>query len=84
MVELIYNTNNCAWTGTGVKSIITFLTDEDNWGVDEDLILPRAYQGSSGLGTPNPGKPQGLAAVRVRLLVSLVCRILLTSNNYSG
>ncbi|PMD16939.1 hypothetical protein NA56DRAFT_282629 [Hyaloscypha hepaticicola] len=83
-VELIYNTNNCAWTGTGVKSIVNWLTNADNWGVAQDNIIPRPYQGSSGLGTPNPGQPQGLAVVRVRLLASLVCRILLTSNNYSG
>lgn len=81
---MIYNTNNCAWTGTGVKSVIAWLMDVGTWGVNYDNIIPRPYQGSSGLGIPNPGKPQGLAVVRVRLRASLVCRILLTSNNYSG
>lgn len=82
MAELIYNTNNCAWTGTGVKSVKTWLTNDGN--VDEPNIRGRPYHGSSGLGIPNVDKPQGLAVVRVRLLASLVCRILLTSNNYSG
>ncbi|KFZ25035.1 hypothetical protein V502_00489 [Pseudogymnoascus sp. VKM F-4520 (FW-2644)] len=62
-VELIYNTNNCVWTGTGVRSVMTWLTS-DNWGVDLENISPRPYQGSSGLRTPNPGQPQGLAVVR--------------------
>lgn len=84
MVELIYNTNDCEWTGTGVKSVMTWLMDKGIWGVEEANIQPRPYRGSSGLGTPSPGQPQGLAVVRVRLLASLVCRILLTSNYYSG
>ncbi|OBT40126.1 hypothetical protein VE00_09954 [Pseudogymnoascus sp. WSF 3629] len=64
MVELIHNTNDCAWTGTGVKSVISWLMDEGIWGVRYNNILPRPYQGSSGLGIPNPGQPQGLAVVR--------------------
>ncbi|KAH8688690.1 hypothetical protein BGW36DRAFT_412670 [Talaromyces proteolyticus] len=63
-VELIYNTNNCAWTSTGVQSIVTWLTNKENWGVERDNILGRPYQGSSGVGTPNTGQPQGLAVVR--------------------
>lgn len=75
MIELIHNENNCAWTGTGVKSIVTWLMN--NW-VDEGgmgSIVGRKYRGSSGLGTPNPGQPQGLAVVRVSLLASLARRI---------
>ncbi|KFY95281.1 hypothetical protein V498_03436 [Pseudogymnoascus sp. VKM F-4517 (FW-2822)] len=64
MVELIYNTNDCEWTGTGVKSVMTWLMDKGIWGVEEANIQPRAYRGSSGLGTPSPGQPQGLAVVR--------------------
>jgi hypothetical protein len=82
MIELIYNTNNCAWTGTGVQSIVTWLMDD--WMMGRGGVEQRPYRGSSGLGTPNPGQPQGLAIVRVSLLASLARRILLTSNNYSG
>jgi hypothetical protein len=81
---LIYNLYDCVWTDTGVRSIVTWLTNADNWGVAQGKIFPRSYQGNAGAGEPNPGQPKGLAVVRVRLLASLVCRILLTSNNYSG
>lgn len=78
MVELIYNTLNCPWTATGVQSIVTWLTDGGHWDVNPKNIEPRSYRDDSGDGTPTPGQPKGLAVVRVRLLASLVCRILLS------
>lgn len=54
-VELIHNTNNCAWTSMGVQRIITWLVNTDNWGMDEVNMRDRPYQGSSGVGMPNQG-----------------------------
>lgn len=78
-IELIYNTNDARWSSTGIRRIIGWLTTSGNWEADEEDIKSRPYRGNSGLGEPNSDSPQGLAVVRVRLLVSLVCRILLTS-----
>ncbi|KFY92069.1 hypothetical protein V498_05170 [Pseudogymnoascus sp. VKM F-4517 (FW-2822)] len=64
MVDLIYIINNCAWTGTGVESVKSWLISEDSWNLQELNLFGRPYRGSSGLGTPNPGQPQGLAVVR--------------------
>ncbi|KAH8159432.1 hypothetical protein CIB48_g8816 [Xylaria polymorpha] len=63
-VDLIYNSNDCRWTSTGVQSIKSYLMDDVNFGAAENIIFPRSYTGSSGTGTPSPDSPRGLAVVQ--------------------
>ncbi|KAF8848955.1 hypothetical protein BDZ45DRAFT_697947 [Acephala macrosclerotiorum] len=80
-VEVIYNTRDCPSSkADGIQTIKNWLTDGSKWGVSPANIRYRPYSGGSGTGEPNPGQPDGLAAIRVKLLASLVCQTLLTSN----
>ncbi|KAF7876438.1 hypothetical protein EAF04_001529 [Stromatinia cepivora] len=63
-VDLIHNSLDCRWTGTGVQRIKSFLMDDANFGAAENSIFPQPYLGSSGTGTPNPNSPRGLAIVQ--------------------
>lgn len=77
-VTIIYNKADCPTKNSGgVLTIANFL--KGNWNIKDGNIDYRGYVGSSGMGQPNPGRPNGLAAIRVEFLASLVCQTSLTT-----